>query len=269
MEVISTPSSRTARIALRLQQLEEEHAIELRKIEAERRALALEREALHAKYMLLQKQASIKAVRRNKVGTNDNKPSTDGNTHHAHERAADLSKETIVSGIQSEKQSNQPIRPLFTELADRSQLPTGIQQQNIDAFPVAILKEQSEILECNEKTVEEKFVLLPCHAGESSATLRELVDPNFELYHTQANSSSHLYSSTDQELPIIVSQRKIEHTFGNDSRDPNYNNAENCAANEIQLLEREKIKHHARVKRMKWSGIQLDLLEVRWRCTLG
>ncbi|XP_029709205.2 uncharacterized protein LOC115255333 [Aedes albopictus] len=252
MEVISTRSSRTARIALRLQQLEEEHAIELRKIEAERRALALEREALHAKYMLLQKQASIKAVRRNKVGTNDNKPSNDGDTQDAHGRAADLSKGITVSGIQSEKQSNQPIRPLFTELADRSQLSTGIQQQNIGAFPVAILKEQSEIMQCNEKTVEEKFVLLPCHAGESSTTFRELVDPNWELYHTQANSS------TDQRLPIIASQRIIEHSFGNDSRDPNYNNAENCAANEVQLLEREKIKYHARVKRMKWFGIQLD-----------
>ncbi|XP_062714491.1 uncharacterized protein LOC134291147 isoform X1 [Aedes albopictus] len=257
MEVLSTRSSKTARLALRLQQLEEERAIELRKIEVERRALALEREAMHAKYRLLQRQASNKAVRCNKVGANDNKPSTDGTMQNAHERAAVLSKKRTISAIQSDNQSNQSMQPSCTESADRSQLPSGIQQQNIGAFPGAILEEQSEIIECNDERMEEEKILAPCHISERSVTFRESLDANAELYHTQTYSSLHLYSSTDQGLPINASRRNMQHSIAKSSGDPRprYNNAKNRAEVDPQLLEREKTEQHARVK---WSGFQLD-----------
>ncbi|XP_055548828.1 uncharacterized protein LOC129732209 [Wyeomyia smithii] len=56
--VISSSSSKSARIGLRIQQLEEERAIQQRELEAERKALEQERKAIQEKYRLLEEQLS-------------------------------------------------------------------------------------------------------------------------------------------------------------------------------------------------------------------
>lgn len=60
----STIRSKSALIALKLKQLEEERAIQQRALEAEKRALALERKAMEAKYRLLKEQLEKKITLR-------------------------------------------------------------------------------------------------------------------------------------------------------------------------------------------------------------
>lgn len=217
MRMFAKPSTRAGRLALQLEQMEEEYAIEQRAIEVERRALALEREALRAKYVLLREKTTNKAVRHTKADDVDNKPSSDGSKQHAHGRAASLLKNNRPSSLQSVKPINRLLQPICTETTDRSQFTTGTQQQIIGAFPVAVLKEQSTVITSNNKTNEENFALSPSHVEESSTRSKEKLSVTTEQYVEQANIIPYnSYRYIDQQQSISARLEKFQSKVDNE-----------------------------------------------------
>ncbi|XP_062702765.1 uncharacterized protein LOC134285629 [Aedes albopictus] len=167
-----TPASKTTTnryrfdlVSLRLQQLKAERAIQLRELEAERRAIQQERSAIQAKYRLLEKQltlqrnvskSSSRSTAMSAMGSEKQQASSNGREHTPvaynegkvipYGPVGHISLKQVESEVQPIKQSTRS-RLLATRvdsLPDRPQS-NGVQQRYNRVFPKVVNDENNNL----------------------------------------------------------------------------------------------------------------------------